>query len=117
MIKDTVKKYDNSESIISDLKYEFSDNTSKNFSMSDVMVNNRDNFKGLLCKAGHDKLHINEEGDIFPAACFLNSRVILGNMFKKTFKKPISYVTCPFTSCKCTTDLTLTKFKNDKLVA
>ena len=117
MIKDTVKKYDNSESIISDLKYEFSDNTSKNFSTSDVMVNNRDNFKGLLCKAGHDKLHINEEGDIFPAACFLNSRVILGNMFKKTFKKPISYVTCPFTSCKCTTDLTLTKFKNDKLVA
>ena len=29
MIKDTVKKYDNSESIISDLKYEFSDKTSK----------------------------------------------------------------------------------------
>jgi len=117
IIKDTIKKYRNSDSVISDLKYEFSDNTSEIFSMSDIMINNKDNFKGLLCKAGHDKLHINEQGDIFPAACFLNSRIILGNIFKKTFKRPTSYVTCPFTSCKCTTDLTLTKFKNDKLVA
>tara|TARA_Y100000593_G_scaffold61275_1_gene113496 strand:+ start:847 stop:1800 length:954 start_codon:yes stop_codon:yes gene_type:complete len=116
-IKDTVKKYNESGLVNNNLKYEYADKTSKIFSMSDVMLNNRDNFKGLLCKAGHDKLHINEEGDIFPAACFLNSRVILGNMFKKTFKKPTSYVTCPFTSCKCTSDLALTKFKNDKLVA
>mgnify|MGYP001300934487 FL=1 len=117
IIKDSIKKYKKTGLVNNDLKYEYENKTSKIFSMSDVMVNNRDNFKGLLCKAGHDKLHINEQGDVFPAACFLNSRIILGNMFEKTFKKPKNYVSCPFTSCKCTTDLTLTKFKNDKLVA
>ena len=112
-----IKKYDNSDLIVSDLKYEYSDNTSKTYTVSDITINNRDNFKGLLCKAGHDKLHINEQGDIFPSACFLNTRVILGNMFKNTFKKPKSYVTCPFSSCKCIGDLRLTKFKSNKLVA
>ena len=115
-IKSAIKKYDNKVHS-HDFKYEYIDKTSEIFSISDITINNRDNFKGLLCKAGHDKLHINERGDIFPAACFLNTRVILGNMFKNTFKRPTSYITCPFTSCKCTTDLTLTKFKNDKLVA
>ena len=115
-IKSAIKKYDNKVHS-HDFKYEYIDKTSEIFSISDITINNKDNFKGLLCKAGHDKLHINERGDIFPAACFLNTRVILGNMFKNTFKRPTSYVTCPFTSCKCTTDLTLTKFKNDKLVA
>ena len=115
-IKSAIKKYDNKVHS-HDFKYEYIDKTSEIFSISDITINNKDNFKGLLCKAGHDKLHINERGDIFPAACFLNTRVILGNMFKNTFKRPTSYITCPFTSCKCTTDLTLTKFKNDKLVA
>ena len=115
-IKTAIKKYDNKVPRYY-FNYEYTDRTNKIFSISDITINNRDNFKGLLCKAGHDKLHINERGDIFPAACFLNTRVILGNMFKNTFKKPTNYVTCPFTSCKCTTDLTLTKFKNDKLVA
>ena len=115
-IKTAIKKYDNKVPRYH-FNYEYADRTNKIFSISDITINNRDNFKGLLCRAGHDKLHINERGDIFPAACFLNTRVILGNMFKKTFKRPTSYVTCPFTSCKCTTDLTLTKFKNDKLVA
>ena len=115
-IKTAIRKYDN-RVLSHNFKYEYIDKTSEIFSISDITINNKDNFKGLLCKAGHDKLHINERGDIFPAACFLNTRVILGNMFKNTFKRPTSYVTCPFTSCKCTTDLTLTKFKNDKLVA
>ena len=115
-IKSAIKKYDNKVHS-HDFKYEYIDKTSEIFSISDITINNRDNFKGLLCKAGHDKLHINERGDIFPAACFLNTRVILGNMFKNTFKKPRSYVTCPFTSCKCTSDLRLTKFKSNKLVA
>ena len=115
-IKTAIRKYDN-RVLSHNFKYEYIDKTSEIFSISDITINNKDNFKGLLCKAGHDKLHINERGDIFPAACFLNTRVILGNIFKNTFKRPTSYVTCPFTSCKCTTDLTLTKFKNDKLVA
>ena len=116
-IKSAVKKYDKPELSVYSLKYEYADKTNKIYSVSDIILNNKDNFNGLLCKAGHHKLQINETGDIFPAACFLNTRVILGNMFKKTFKKPKSYVTCPFSSCKCVSDLTLTKFKNDKLVA
>jgi len=115
-IKTAIRKYDN-RVLSHNFKYEYVDETSKIFSFSDITINNLDNFKGLLCRAGHDKLHINERGDIFPAACFLNTRVMLGNMFKNTFKKPRSYVTCPFTSCKCTSDLSLTKFKSNKLVA
>ena len=115
-IKASVKKYDNRVPKYY-FEYKYADGTNKVFSISDVVINNKDNFKGLLCKAGHDKLHVNERGDIYPAACFLNTRVILGNMFKNTFKKPKTYVTCPFTSCKCTTDLRLTKFKSNKLVA
>ena len=115
-IKASVKKYDNRVPKYY-LEYEYADGTNEVFSISDIVINNKDNFKGLLCKAGHDKLHVNERGDIFPSACFLNTRVILGNMFENTFKKPKSYVTCPFTSCKCTTDLRLTKFKSNKLVA
>ena len=84
-IKSAIKKYDNKVHS-HDFKYEYIDKTSEIFSISDITINNRDNFKGLLCKAGHDKLHVNERGDIFPAACFLNTRVILGNMFKNTFK-------------------------------
>jgi len=115
-IKTATRKYHN-RVLSHNFKYEYVDETSKIFSFSDITINNLDNFKGLLCRAGHDKLHINERGDIFPAACFLNTRVMLGNMFKNTFKKPRSYVTCPFTSCKCTSDLSLTKFKSNKLVA
>ena len=115
-IKTAIRKYDN-RVLSHNFKYEYVDETSKIFSLSEITINNLDNFKGLLCKAGHDKLHVNEKGDIYPAACFLNTRVILGNMFKNTFKKPRSYVTCPFTSCKCTSDLRLTKFKSNKLVA
>ena len=115
-IKTAIRKYDN-RVLSHNFKYEYVDETSKIFSLSDITINNLDNFKGLLCRAGHDKLHINERGDIFPAACFLNTRVILGNMFKNTFKKPRSYVTCPFTSCKCIIDLSLTKFKSQTNLA
>ena len=113
VIKDKIKKYNKFGIVNNDIIYEYADKTNEIFSISNIIINNKDNFKGLLCKAGHDKLHINEQGDIFPAACFLNSKVILGNMFKKTFRKPTSYVTCPFTSCKCVSDLKLTKFKNN----
>lgn len=111
-IKSSIKKFDNSKQSFKNLVYEYDDGTVKINSISEIVINNLDNFKGMKCKAGHDKLHIDEKGDIFPSACLLNTKTVLGNIFKKTFKLPNNYITCPFTFCKCTSDLTLEKFKN-----
>jgi sulfatase maturation enzyme AslB (radical SAM superfamily) len=80
-----------------------------NYSYHDIVSKNKDNFKGMKCHAGHEKVHIKENGDVYPSACFLNTSVCLGNMFKKTIKKPTAFVTCPFTFCRCNTDLEITK--------
>ena len=80
-----------------------------NYSYYDILSNNKDNFKDMKCYAGHEKIHIKENGDVYPSACFLNTSVRLGNMFKKTVKKPNAFVTCPFTFCRCNTDLQITK--------
>lgn len=102
----TIKKY--SGSLKKYIKCTYSDNI-KYVTHQDLISNNLDNFKGMKCYAGHENLHIKENGDIFPAACFLNTKTSLGNMYKKTFRVPKSYVLCPFTSCKCVTDLNITK--------
>ena len=91
--------------------YIYEDST-KIIKQSDIVLNNLDNFKGMKCEAGHQKIHIDEAGHVYPAACFLNTSARLGNIFNKTFKRPSSYVSCPFTSCKCATDLLITKFRN-----
>ena len=80
-----------------------------NYSYYDIISNNKDNFKDMKCYAGHEKIHIKENGDVYPSACFLSTSVRLGNMFKKTVKKPNAFVTCPFTFCRCNTDLQITK--------
>lgn len=80
-----------------------------NYSYYDILSNNKDNFKDMKCYAGHEKIHIKENGDVYPSACFLSTSVRLGNMFKKTVKKPNAFVTCPFTFCRCNTDLQITK--------
>ena len=104
---DKIKKYSENASE-KYIKATYSDKI-KHYYHQELISKNLDNFKGMKCHAGHTKLHIKENGDIYPAACFLNTRVILGNMFNRTFKVPTSYVTCPFTSCRCITDLYITK--------
>jgi len=79
-------------------------------SVNEIILQNLDNFKGMKCYAGYEKLHITENGDVYPSACFLKyPNVRLGNMFKKTVRVPTSIVTCPFTFCRCDTDVRITK--------
>ena len=85
------------------------DNETFYYSYYDIISQNKDNFKDMKCYAGHEKVHIKENGDVYPSACFLNTSVRLGNMFKRTVKKPNAFVTCPFTFCRCQTDLEITK--------
>ena len=105
---DKIEKYSNS--LIKPYKAVYDDKT-LNYSYYDIISQNKDNFKGMSCYAGHEKIHIKENGDVYPSACFLNTSVRLGNMFKKTVKKPNALVTCPFTFCRCQTDLEITKEK------
>ena len=81
----------------------------KYFSTYDIISQDLDNFKGMSCYAGHQKIHVKENGDVYPSACFLNTGVRLGNMFKRTVKIPNSLVMCPFTFCRCHSDLQITK--------
>ena len=85
------------------------DNETFYYSYYDIISQNKDNFKGMKCYAGHERIHIKENGDVYPSACFLKTSVRLGNIFKKTVKKPNAFVTCPFTFCRCQTDLEITK--------
>ena len=85
------------------------DDKIKYSSFFDIVSQNLDNFKGMSCYAGHQKVHIKENGNVYPSACFLNTGVKLGNMFKRTVKIPNSVVTCPFTFCRCQSDLKITK--------
>ena len=101
-----IKKY--GEAINKPFKATYEDKTSY-YSYFDIISENKDNFKGMKCYAGHEKIHIKENGDVYPAACFLNTPARLGNMFRKTVKKPNAFVTCPFTFCRCQSDLEITK--------
>ena len=75
-----------------------------------MTINSLNNFNGMKCHAGHEKLHILESGEIFAAGCFLQHRQLsLGNIFNRTFKAPTSVITCPFTFCGCISDIKITK--------
>ena len=75
-----------------------------------MFIDSLTNFKGMKCYAGHEKLHILENGNIFGASCFLShNKLSLGNMFDKTFRVPTSVITCPFTFCGCIGDIKITK--------
>ena len=75
-----------------------------------MFIDSLTNFKGMKCYAGHEKLHILENGNVFGASCFLShSKLSLGNMFNKTFRVPTSVITCPFTFCGCIGDIKITK--------
>ena len=103
---ETLKKF--SKKINKKFKATYDDKI-KYFSAYDIISQDLDNFKGMSCYAGHQKIQIKENGDVYPSACFLNTGVRLGNMFKRTVKIPNSVVTCPFTFCRCKTDLEITK--------
>lgn len=88
----------------------YKDKTKDIIPMNTMVANNLDNFKGMKCYAGQEKIHITENGDIYPASCFLrNPSTRLGNIFKRKFRKPISPITCPFLHCRCDTDIQITK--------
>lgn len=103
---ETLKKF--SKKINKQFKATYDDKI-KYSSFFDIVSQNLDNFKGMSCYAGHQKIHVKENGDVYPSACFLNTSVRLGNMFKRTIKRPDSVVTCPFTFCRCQSDLQITK--------
>jgi len=75
-----------------------------------MFIDSLNNFKGMKCYAGHEKLHILENGEVFAATCFLgHNKLSLGNMFTKTFRVPTSVIKCPFTFCGCISDIKITK--------
>jgi MoaA/NifB/PqqE/SkfB family radical SAM enzyme len=69
------------------------------------------NFKGMKCEIGQLKLHIKQNGDVYPSACFLNHpQARLGNVFKENVIKPNKPITCPFSFCGCGSDLRISKY-------
>jgi len=80
-------------------------------SVIDFLSNNINNFKGLKCEIGFDRLHIKPNGDVYPSACLLNyPKARLGNIYKENLHKPKNPIKCPFTFCGCGPDLRINKY-------
>lgn len=76
---------------------------------NDIIKHKLNQFKGWQCNAGIESLMINWDGEVYRATCRVGGS--LGNIYNKTFKFPISYITCTRQWCTCVADIPLTKEK------
>ena len=88
---------------------EYTDQKKYLTSINDFFTQGITNFKGMNCYVGENRIHIKQNGDVYPSACLLNyPRAKMGNIFKGRIKKPNRPIVCPFNFCGCGPHLRIT---------
>jgi hypothetical protein len=74
---------------------------------SEMVVRKENNWRGWLCHAGEELLHVSFRGEVFRATC--KEGGLLGNIVDPMMVFPSAPIICTKPSCHCLTDIMCTK--------
>lgn len=86
------------------------DGNFKDFSTDELVGMRMNKFKNWKCAAGIENLHIDMDGDVRTASCYVGGK--LGNVYTD-FNLLEDWVTCTKTWCSCGADLFIPKIKDE----
>lgn len=90
-----------------------SDNSIEELKKQNIKLDGDNNWRGWLCHAGLDRIHIGTNGDIFRGQCKQGGK--LGNIHSQDWAIPNKPVTCEKKNCFCGSELLLKKWNPTKI--
>jgi hypothetical protein len=84
----------------------YSDDSSEESNVNDLLANESNKFKGWLCWAGLQNITIDSDGNVWRAICKVGGK--LGDIHNG-FDVPTEPIICTKDSCNCAADIQLSK--------